>query len=47
MVMGVGIYVYVEDVNFVKEGNVILGYVVEKGMENSFLYVIILIVEIG
>lgn len=31
MVMGAGIHAYAEDVNPVKEGNVISGHVVEKG----------------
>lgn len=35
MVMGAGIYAYAEDVNPVKEGNVISGHVVEKGTENA------------
>ena len=35
MVMGAGINAYAEDVNPVKEGNVISGHVVEKGTENS------------
>ncbi len=35
MVMGAGIHAYAEDVNPVKEGNVISGHVVEKGTENS------------
>lgn len=34
MVMGAGIHAYAEDVNPVKEGNVISGHVVEKGTEN-------------
>ena len=33
MVMGAGIHAYAEDVNPVKEGNVISGHVVEKGTE--------------
>lgn len=39
MVMGAGIHAYAEDVNPVKEGNVISGHVVEKGTENSLPYV--------
>lgn len=35
MVMGAGIHAYAEDVNPVKEGNVISGHVVEKGTENK------------
>lgn len=38
MVMGAGIHAYAEDVNPVKEGNVISGHVVEKGTENSLPY---------
>ena len=38
MVMGAGINAYAEDVNPVKEGNVISGHVVEKGTENSLPY---------
>lgn len=45
MVMGAGIHAYAEDVNPVKEGNVISGHVVEKGTENSLPYATILIVE--
>ena len=40
MVMGAGINAYAEDVNPVKEGNVISGHVVEKGTENSLPYAI-------
>lgn len=47
MVMGAGIHAYAEDVNPVKEGNVISGHVVEKGTENSLPYATILIVETG
>ena len=47
MVMGAGINAYAEDVNPVKEGNVISGHVVEKGTENSLPYAAILIVETG
>mgnify|MGYP000324974995 CR=1 FL=1 len=47
MVMGAGINAYAEDVNPVKEGNVISGHVVEKGTENSLPYATILIVETG
>ena len=32
MVMGAGIHAYAEDVNPVKEGNVISGHVVENGL---------------
>lgn len=35
MVMGAGINAYAEDVNPVKEGNVISGHVVEKGTEKQ------------
>ena len=38
MVMSAGINAYAEDVNPVKEGNVISGHVVEKGTENSLPY---------
>ncbi|MBU9916863.1 hypothetical protein L0P24_21345 [Phocaeicola vulgatus] len=37
MVMGAGIHAYAEDVNPVKEGNVISGHVVEKGGQRIFL----------
>ena len=47
MVMGAGIHAYAEDVNPVKEGNVISGHVVEKGTENSLPYATILSVETG
>lgn len=47
MVMGADIHAYAEDVNPVKEGNVISGHVVEKGTENSLPYATILIVETG
>ncbi len=47
MVMGAGINAYAEDVNPVKEGNVISGHVVEKGTENSLPYAAILIVDTG
>ena len=39
MVMGAGIHAYAEDVNPVKEGNVISGHVVEKGTENSLYHI--------
>lgn len=47
MVMGAGINAYAEDVNPVKEGNVISGHVIEKSTENSLPYAAILIVETG
>lgn len=36
MVMGAGIDAYAEDVNPVKEGNVISGHVVEKARRTAF-----------
>jgi hypothetical protein len=36
LVLGAGIHAYAEDVNPVKEGNVISGHVVEKGTETAF-----------
>lgn len=47
MVMGAGINAYAEDVNPVKEGNVISGHVIEKSTENSLPYAAVLIVETG
>lgn len=47
IVMGAGMNVYAEDVNPVKEGNVIAGHVIEKGTENSLPYAAVLIVETG
>lgn len=47
MVMGASINVYAEEVNPVKEGNVISGHVIEKGTENSLPYAAVLIVETG
>lgn len=47
MVMSMGINVYAEDVNPVKEGNAITGHVIEKGTENSLPYAAVLIVETG
>lgn len=38
MVMGAGIHAYAEDVNPVKEGNVISGHVVEHGEQPSVCY---------
>lgn len=47
MVMGTGINTYAEDVNPVKEGNVIAGHVIEKSTEASLPYAAVLIVETG
>lgn len=47
MVMGAGINASAEDVNPVKEGNVISGHVIEKSTENSLPYAAVLIVETG
>ena len=38
MVMGAGIHAYAEDVNPVKEGNVISGHVVEKGLTDKIMW---------
>lgn len=47
IVMGAGINTYAEDVNPVKEGNAIVGHVIEKNTEASLPYAAVLIVETG